>query len=198
MMAFTRRRLMLIGAAALGGCSVLPTRPYQERREWPLDIPPPAPSAARGHGVLLVRSLGAGPGLDTRGLRTVDASGAENIAFWEEWAVPPPQGVGADLRAWLAASGLFRAVVTPGSEAAADFILEGQLLALSAQPGAGTARAVVSLVLLRAPRDLPVMQRSFTGTARLQGVDGPALASGMRAAVGDMLGQVVAAVGGYV
>jgi ABC-type uncharacterized transport system auxiliary subunit len=196
MTGFTRRA-MVAGAAALGGCSVLPTRPYQERREWPLDIPPPPEHAARGRRLLLVRSLGAGPGLDTRGLRTIDANGAENIAFWEEWAVPPPQGVGADLRAWLSASGLFRAVVAPGSEVAADFIMEGELLALAAQPGAGTARAVLSLVLLRAPGNVPLLQQSFAGSARLQGVDGPALAAGMRAAVADMLGQVVAAVGEY-
>jgi len=191
------RRAVLVGAAALAACSVLPARPYQERREWPLTVPPPPGGAAAGRQVLLLRGLGSGPGLDTRGLRTISPDGAETIANWEEWAVPPPQGVEDDVRQWLSASGLFAAVVSPGSELPASLVLEGELLALSADPATGTARVSLALVLLRRPRDVPLLQRTFTGTARLQGQDGPALAAAMRAAIADMLPQIVTALSAY-
>lgn len=192
------RRAVLTASAAVCGCSVLPTRAYQERREWPLDVPPPAAAAATtGRHVLLLRALRAGPGLDARGLRTMQPDGAERIDNWEEWAVPPPQGVEEDLREWLESSGLFAAIAMPGSAAHADLILEGELLALAANPAAGTAHAALSLVLLRRQGDQPLLQRSFTGTGRLQGAGGPALAAAMRAALEDMLAQVQTALSPY-
>ena len=189
-----RRRGVLVAGAALAGCSVLPARPYQERRQWPLDVPPPVSAAgAAGHKVLLLRAVRAGPGLDTRGLRTIQPDGAERIANWEEWSVPPPQGVEDDLRQWLAASGLFAAVVMPGSAVKPDLVLEGELLALVADPQTGAARAAIGIVVLREPGSQPLLQRSFTGKARLQGQDGPALARAMRAAIADMLSQALGA-----
>ena len=107
------------------------------------------------------------------------------------------QGVEEDLRQWLAASGLFSAVVMPGSEVQPDLVLEGELLALAADPPTGTARASLALVLLGARHDVPLLQRSFTGTAPLQGQDGPALASAMRAAIAAMLTQAQAALAAY-
>ena len=193
-----RRRVLLGGAAAsLAGCSVLRERPYQERREWPLEVRRPTSTLAGPHApVLLLRALRAGPGLDARGLRTHQADGAENIDNWEEWAVPPPQGVEECLRQWLAASGLFSAVVMPGSQVTADFVLEGELVSFVGDPPAGVARAGLSLVLLRASgsgRFLPVLQRSLTGQATLTGVDGPALAASLQAALASLLAAVEAA-----
>jgi ABC-type uncharacterized transport system auxiliary subunit len=188
------RRIVLLGSGVLAGCSVLPARPYQERREWPLDVPPPQAAGGMGRKVLLLRALRGAPGMDTRGLRTILPDGAERIANWEEWAVPPPQGVEEDLRQWLAASGLFAAVVMPGSTVKADLVLEGELLALAADLPTGSARAALSVVLLREPGSRPVLQRSFVGTSPLQGQDGPALAAAMRAAVTSMLMQVQSAV----
>jgi ABC-type uncharacterized transport system auxiliary subunit len=98
------------------------------------------------------------------------------------------------LRQWLAASGLFAAVVMPGSTVKADLVLEGELLALAADLPTGSARAALSVVLLREPGSRPVLQRSFVGTSPLQGQDGPALAAAMRAAVTSMLMQVQSAV----
>jgi len=187
------RRAILGSAGALTACSVLPQRPYQERREWPLDVTRPTSEPADPHGpVLLVRSLRGGPGLDERGLRTVLADGAEKVDYWEEWAVPPPQAVEDALRQWLMASGKFAAVVAPGSQVQPTLILEGELLALAADLPTAQARASLSIVLLRSDggRREPVLQRSFTGTAPLLGRDGPALADAMRRAVAVLLSDV--------
>jgi cholesterol transport system auxiliary component len=196
------RRAVLLGAAGLAGCSVLPERTYQERREWPLEVPPPAPIPAHpGAPVLLLRSLRAGPGLDTRGLRTKLPDGAEHLDYWEEWAVPPPQGVETALRQYLAASGLFSAVVMPGSELAPDLVLEGELLGFVADESTRVARADLSLVLLRAPRYgrlTPLLQHTVSGEAPLSGTDGPAVAASLRAALAALLGAAVGALGPFV
>ena len=105
-----RRRWILGGmtatalATALGGsgCSILPTQAYLERRDWPLvvrrpsdlptDAPRDAPATASGRSkgsVLLVRTVQAGPGMDSPGLQTLQRDGSLQIGFYERWAVPP-------------------------------------------------------------------------------------------------------------
>jgi len=201
MMGRMSRRCVLVGVGAVVACSVLPARPYQQRREWPLAVQRPAslPSArdrlVLPGTVLLVREMQAAPGLDTRGLRTLLPDGAERLDNWEEWAVPPSQGVGACLRQWLAASGRFAAVLMPGSEAAADLVLESQLEAFVGVQATGRARVTFSLVLLRRARgrDVPVLQRTITGEAPLGATDGPALAASLQAALAQALAQAEAA-----
>jgi len=192
-----RRTLLGTAAASLAGCSVLPERPYQERREWPLEVRRPTVAmASPAAPVLLLRALRAAPGLDTRGLRARQADGAERIDNWEEWAVPPPQGIEECLREWLEASGLFSAVVMPGSQVSADLVLEGELVAFVGDHAAGMARASLSIVLLRAAdggRFTPVVQRSLSGEARLTGIDGPALAASLLTALAVVLAATEAA-----
>jgi ABC-type uncharacterized transport system auxiliary subunit len=137
----------------------------------------------------------AAPGLDTRGLRTLLPDGAERLDNWEEWAVPPSQGVGASLREWLAASGRFAAVLAPGSEASADLVLESQLDAFVGDQATGRGRVTFSLVLLRRAHghDVPVLQRTVTGEAPLAGTNGPAVAASLQAALAQALAQAEAA-----
>jgi cholesterol transport system auxiliary component len=190
------RRAILAAGASLTACSVLPARPYQQRREWPLEVHPTTVPAPPGSPVLLVRETAAAPGLEARGLRTLLPDGAERLDYWEEWAVPPSQSVVACLRQWLAASGLFSAVVSPGSDLPADLILETELLAFVADQQAGRARATISVVLLRHAR--PLLQRTLTGEAPLAGTDGPALASSLQSALLALLAETRAALAPFV
>ena len=73
-----RRRMMGGMTAALAtalvgsGCSVLPSQPYLQRRDWPMVVRRPATLPSRPGGrVLLVRTVEAGPGLERRGLQTL-------------------------------------------------------------------------------------------------------------------------------
>src|SRR5919107_3429083 len=115
MMPFSRRFFPL-PLLALGACSVLPNRPYQEVQRYALapERPGREPPARRGP-VLLLRSVRAAPGMDNRGLRTLGAGGQVDTAFYDEWAAPPVELVEEAMRQWLASSGLFAAVVSPGS-----------------------------------------------------------------------------------
>ena len=183
---------MLLGVAALGGCSLLPQSPYVQRRDWPLDVRRGSVAAPRRRGrVLLVRSFQAGPGLEVRGLQWLQRDGSVHVDFYEQWAVPPAQAAEDDLRQWLVDAGLFSAVVAPGSRLNADFVLEGELDALVADLNTGVARAALALVLLdQRPNPTKVLlQKTETAEVKLAGTDPPAIAAGLKAALADALRQ---------
>jgi ABC-type uncharacterized transport system auxiliary subunit len=183
---------MLLGVAALGGCSLLPQSPYVQRRDWPLDVRRGSVAAPRRRGrVLLVRSIQAGPGLEVRGLQWLQRDGSVHVDFYEQWAVPPAQAAEDDLRQWLVDAGLFSAVVAPGSRLNADFVLEGELDALVADLNTGVARAALALVLLdQRPNPTKVLlQKTETAEVKLAGTDPPAIAAGLKAALADALRQ---------
>ncbi len=195
-----RRRALLAGVLALGGCG-LSERPYAEKREWPLSASRLSAAPPRANGrVLLVRDLQATPGLEARGLQTLQADGSVRTDFYEEWAVPPADGVGSSLRQWLGESGLFAAVVPPGSRLAANLVLEGTLAALVADAAKRTGRMTLALVLLdqREGATRILMQRRFTAERPLPpGADAPAIAAALRACLRDVIEQVEAAMGRY-
>jgi ABC-type uncharacterized transport system auxiliary subunit len=142
-------------------------------------------------GVLLVRDVRAGPGLEVRGLQWLQPDGSVHVDFYEQWAVPPAQAAEDDLRQWLVDAGLFSAVVAPGSRLNADFVLEGELDALVADLNTGVVRAALALVLLdQRPNPTKVLlQKTETAEVKLAGTDPPAIAAGLKAALADVLRQ---------
>lgn len=174
-MPLPRRGFLTLAPAALGACSVLPNRPYQEVQRYSLspERPRREPPARKGP-VLLLRSVRAAPGMDSRGLRIVGGGGQVDTEFYNEWAAPPVELVEEAMRQWLAGSGLFSAVVSPGSRLRPGMVLEAELLRLQAEPRAGLARAGLAALLLEEPRDGGSQARilgQFTpeGTAPLAG-----------------------------
>ena len=158
-----RRRALLAAPLALAGCG-LETRPYAERRQWPLLVHRPQALPPRTGGpVLLVRSFTAGPGMEARGLQSVQPDGSIRTEFYEEWSVPPAQAVEEAVRSWLAQSGLFSAVLAPGSRLAADLVLEGELDALWTVPAENTARAALGLTLVAQERHRDAAGAAATG-----------------------------------
>jgi cholesterol transport system auxiliary component len=187
-----RRRLLLTGAAALGGCSLLSSVPYVQRRDWPLDAhrASTSPSPPRGR-TLLVRTVRAGPGLDVRGLQWLQSDGSVHIDFYEQWAVQPAQAAEDGLRRWLADAGLFSAVVAPGSRLNVDFNLEGELNTFVADLKTGMARVALALVLMdQRPTPIKVLlQKTESAEVRLTGSEPPAIADAMKAALAEVLRQ---------
>jgi ABC-type uncharacterized transport system auxiliary subunit len=191
------RRLLLAAPALLAACSILPDRPFVPARRYLLEprrasrlSPPP------GAPVLLVRRLRAVPGLQDVALRRQRADGAYEVAAFEEWIAPPADLAEAALRGWLGASGLFAAVVAPGSRADSPLVLEAQLTTLETTPA--EARAALAGVLLREERLSSRVLRAFevAGSVPLAAnADSPAQAAGMAAALGrcfDELESVLA------
>lgn len=187
-----KRRWLLVGGAALGGCSILPQQPYLQRRDWPLDVRRPQALPPRPRGpVLLVRSVRAASGLEQRGLQWLRNDGSVHVDFYEQWAVPPAQAVEDDVRRWLADAGLFSAVLAPGSRLNADLVLEGELDAFVADLNAGTARMALALVLLdqRKNETKVLLQKTETAEVKLAGTDPPAIVDAMKAALVEVLRQ---------
>ena len=194
-----RRIFLALTGSLLTGCSVLPTRTYQQRRDWPLVPRRATVTPPRGNGrILLVRTMSAGPGMEARGVQWLLKDGSLNTDYYEQWSTPPAQAMEEGLRRWLADSGLFAAVVAPGSRVTADFILESELTALVADPQAGTARASLSLVLLdpKGDKTRVRLQKTVTAEVHLNGTGVEAIVAGLREAASAMLEQAEAAIAG--
>lgn len=194
------RRLIAL-LPLLGACSsILPDRPNVPVRRYALSPRRPTSTRARPRApVLLVRRVRGVPGLQELGLRRVRPDGAFDILPYEEWVAPPGDLAEAALRAWLAESGLYSAVVAPGSRAEPALALEAQLTVLEAAPAAGEARAGLSGVLLREERLASRIVTPFevTGTAPLApDADAPAMAAAMTAALGAAFGRLESVLAG--
>jgi cholesterol transport system auxiliary component len=194
-----RRRLALATILATAGCSLLPGRPYVERRDWPLVVRRPVTLPPRASGkILLVRTVTASPELGTRGLQWLEQDGSVHVDYYEQWAVPPAQAVDDDLRQWLAASGLYAAVLAPGSRLTANLVLESQLETFIADVPSGMARASLAVVLLdQQPNTAKVLlQRTITAETKLPGANVPDLVDALRAALREVLQQTESALAG--
>jgi ABC-type uncharacterized transport system auxiliary subunit len=183
------RRRLLIALPLLAGCSVFPDRPNVPVRRF--DLAPRRPAtrtAPRGAAVVLLRRVQGVPGLQDLGLRVAKPDGSFDIAVYDQWLAPPGQLAEAALRGWLQASGLFSAVVAPGSRAEATLAIEGQLTTLEAAPEAEEARAALAGVLLRETGATSTIVTAFQvrGRAPLaRDADAAAQAAAMEAALGD-------------
>lgn len=196
-----RRTLLL--APILGACSILPDRPYVETRRFPLEPRRPAGlPTGRARRSLLVRTLRAGAGMDTRNLRTIRPDGTEFLDFYAEWAAPPADAAEQALRRWLIDARLFAAVLAPGSRVTPDFVLEGELTRLAARQGDGTAEAELTLLLIdERNASRLVGQMVSRGTAPLaSGTAEPSAAQAaeaMAAALGNALSSLEQALGRF-
>ena len=191
-----KRRLFLAAPLLLAACG-LSERPYTERRDWPLLIRrPQSLPPRRGGPILEVRPITPGPGLEARGLQSLEADGSLHTAFYEEWAVPPAEGIGDALRLWLRGAGKFGGVVAPGSRLTADLVLEGELTALWTEPAEHRARATLAVTVIdqRSGNSRILLQRTFTATAPLPSDAAPDAAAAQIAALTEVFQQIEAAV----
>ncbi len=199
------RRMVLLSPLAFTACgSLLPKQKYIARVNWPLAPEPPVQNQADPSGpVLMVRDITAAPGLDQQGIQSLAPDGSLNIGYYNLWAVPPADATTQALIAWTQASGAFAAVITPGSRLTPSLILEGELTELLADPAAGQARAVLTLVVIRnkpglTASPLPLAQARLTGTAPLTSLTPAAEAAAQNAALAKVLTQATALVTRYV
>lgn len=154
-----RRRTLLAAALALSACAGPLSRPYPEKRLYVLEAKragaSPAPARPRS---LLLRAVTAAPGAEGRGLVTRLPGNVQQTDFWNEFFAPPADMVHDAIRRWLADSGLFTAVLDPGSRGRADLALEARLVALfgdGTDPRAPAARLHLQTLLFGLDRDPP-------------------------------------------
>lgn len=146
------RHLASSVALALVACACLRLggQPVAQQA-WALDArraPLPAADGERSASapVLLVRPFRAVGELEARGFLVRAPDGRVERDFYHEHALPPAERVGQLALRWLADSGLFRAVLAPGTLAEPDLALDGRLAALHvAREADGGSSAVVEL-----------------------------------------------------
>lgn len=199
----TLRRSLIVAPFALAACSVLPDRPYLDTQRFPLEPRRTgAPVAGRGRRTLLIRTLRAGAGMETRNLRTIRPDGTESLDFYAEWAAPPAEAAEQSLRRWLIDSRIFSAILSPGSRVTPDFVMEGEITALAANQGQGAARAELTLLLVDERNGSRLVGQLVTdGTAPLPGGTAPPTpeqaAAAMSAALGNALASLEQALARY-
>jgi ABC-type uncharacterized transport system auxiliary subunit len=126
---------------------------------------------------MLVRTVAAAPQLQTRGLQWLRPDGSVHIDFYEQWVVPPAQAVDNNLRQWLTASGIYAAVLAPGSRIHEDFVLEATLNVFVVDLPTRVARVALAVILLderTGPARL-LLQQTFSATATLASKNVPDL-----------------------
>ncbi len=186
-----RRRFLLVALPLAVAACGLSERPYEVRREWPLLVRRPTAVPPRADGpVLEVRDLRAGPGLAERGLQSLRSDGSIQTAFYEQWAVPPAEGAEDSLRQWLAQSGQFAAVVSPGSRAAITLSLDGELTTLWTDGGVARAAIAVTAVAMGAATRRIVLQQTFAGTAPVADSSPAAAVRAQLAALAEVFAQI--------
>ena len=195
-----KRRALLLAPLLVAACNALPERPYPQKRDWPLVVRRPAALPPRaGAGVLLLRGLAAAPGLEERGLHALQPDVSMRVSYYEEWLVAPALGIEDALRQWLADSGLFAAVLAPGSRMNADLVLEGELTALWTEAAARRAVAGLAYALLDQRHGAATVrdQRAISGTAPLTSPDAPASVAAQLRALAEVFGQIEQALAAF-
>jgi cholesterol transport system auxiliary component len=193
-----KRRIMLAAPVLLAGCaSILPKQKYIPRVSWPLNPDPPQNLPANPAGkIVLLRGLDAGPGMSDPSIQTLNADGSLTTSYYNQWAVAPADAASEVLQTWLTASGVFSAVISPGSRLAANLIVEGELTELVSDVPKNQARAVLTLVVIQnlGGNTRPLAQQRITGTAPLTGTEYGAQVSAQSAALASAVQQAVSLV----
>lgn len=120
-----------------------------EQDAWALDARRPAEPARSAFApdepapVLVVRPFRAASGLEGRGFLVRTEAGRWERDFYHEHAVPPAARIGDLAQQWLAASGLFGAVLAPGVPTDPELSLDGRLLALHLERDASASTCAV-------------------------------------------------------
>lgn len=145
--------------------------------------------------MLEVRPLNAGSGLETRGLHSLQADGSMNVGFYDEWSVPPAEGVSDALRLWLGGSGKFSAVIGQDSGVQPDLVLTGTLTALWTIAARQIARAAIVMTLIdqRPLKPKVMLQRNFAAETPVGSDTSAAAAAAQIAALAEVFRQIDAA-----
>lgn len=196
-----RRRILLLAAPlGLAGCgSLLPKQPYTPRTVWPLQPLPPFPSQAMNPNgpILLVRAISPAPGLEQRGLQSLDKNGSLAVDYYNLWAVTPAASITQGLVGWAEASGDFAAVVTAGSRLTPTLIVEGELSEFLFDETTNQARARMTLLIIKPSTAIagfaqPLRQATLTASAPAQGQGPAAQAQAQATAMAGLLTQALA------
>lgn len=192
-----RRSLLLAAPALAAGCDNPLSRPFPEKALFVLDVRRPQRLAPNPRGrVLVLRTVTPAPGAELRGVVTRLPGGQQRADFWNEFFAPPAALVQDQLRTWLADSGLFAAVVDPGTRATPSLALEPALNGLFADASVAppVARAQLQTLLLGLDRTPPrvLAKGEHDRAAQLASLEPAAIVAGLNVALAAVFAEIEA------
>jgi uncharacterized lipoprotein YmbA len=121
--------LLLVVSAMTGGCSLRKQSPAKLR--YLVEAKRPGgPTTATAQATLRVRNLQIAAPFEGKGFVYRNSGQNYETDFYHEFLIPPQLMLTEQVRQWLGASGLFRAVPGPASKLDSSHSLEGDVTAL--------------------------------------------------------------------
>ena len=193
----SRRNLLVLGVVlvALASTTGCLRRQYPTKRQYVVNVERSAATRSPGNGVLQMRPVTAATEYDRKSLvyRTGELTFVDD--FYNAFYVTPARMVSSVAHKWLADSGIFAAVVDPGSVAHADYLLELKLTDLYVDrrdEKAHVAVAGIEATLLSSGRPGPraVFEKRYVASEPSSARNGDAYVQAWGAALATVLGEL--------
>jgi uncharacterized lipoprotein YmbA len=186
-----RAACALVVVALVAGCSL--TRESPVKQTYVLDAPLPSPGAKTQPASVRVGTITVGAPFRGRNFvyRTGDLSYVND--FYDEFLVAPAALMAEQTARALLSARTFALVLPPGTNADADYVLEGFVSALySDQRTAGKAAAELTIAyyLTAASGAVPVWTREYHKRIELSAANAGAYSAAINVALGEVLADL--------